>query len=335
VRRPDRPQARRAGSRAAVAGRWAGLAALLLCGCARSDSPAERALAELEELAFVPAGRVPLGAFVPLVLIYECPAPLLVDRFEATIRQWREFAVARPGDVSKEMLARIRSWDVAQQDLPATWMTLAEAQRFAQWRGMRLLEPGEWLFAALGRERRSYPHGDDRQDSVANTLDLGLGRLCPVGTFEGGRTPGQVYDLLGNVAEWVSGDVLASLMQGANGAPSPDAEREVSALGGSFRTWLRPIFRLPLSGEPAESPFLAYTLHPQSRQDDIGLRCATPAQDYLERNAARWGRDEEALKRLKDVGERWGRSAVPLLRELAARDGAAPGLEALLEGARR
>ena len=71
-----------------------------------------------------------------------------------------------------------------------------EAERFAAWRGMRLLTPGEWLFCALGAERRLFPWvAYERQDSVANTLDLGLGRPCPVGTFEGGRTPGEVYDL--------------------------------------------------------------------------------------------------------------------------------------------
>jgi len=314
----------------AIAQAWL-VAGLIAASCTRPDSPSERALAEIEELAFVPSGTV-LAGFMPLVL-YECPAPLLVDRFESTRRRWQEYAVARPDEVSKEMLAGMRSWS-GSQDLPATWMTQNEAQRFAAWRGMRLLTPGEWLFAALGEERWPFPYGTVRQDSVANTLDLGLGTPCAVGTFEGGRSPGQIYDLLGNVAEWVDGDVLASLSSAPSDASS-DGEHEVSALGGSYRTWLREIYRTPRVGEPAENPFLAYNLHPLSRQDDVGLRCATPARAYLERASSSWGDDERALARLREVGQRWGRSAVPLLRELASRAHAASGLNALLEGARR
>jgi formylglycine-generating enzyme required for sulfatase activity len=327
---------RRQGPRAgAFACRLALAAAALAPSCARADSPAERALAELEELAFVPAGRVPVGALVPIVL-YECPAPLLVDRFEVTRARWAEFAAERPDDLSSEMLARVRAWGASLADVPATWMTQIEAQRYADWRGMRLLAPGEWLFAALGQERRLFPwRAYERQDSIANTLDLGLGVPCPVGTFEGGRTPGQVYDLLGNVAEWVAGDVLTGLARGPADAGELDAEREVSALGGSFRTWLRPIYRSPRAGEPSESPFLAYSLHPRSRQDDVGLRCAMPAQPYLERTAALWADDARTQDRLRAVGERWGRSAVPLLRDLVGREGAAPGLMLLLEGAQR
>jgi Sulfatase-modifying factor enzyme 1 len=311
------------------------VAGLIAASCSRPDSPSERALAEIEELAFVPSGDVTFGIFF-MPLRYSCPDPLLVDRFETTRRRWEEYAVARPDELSKEMLARIRLWNSSQPqpDLPATWMTQVEAQQFAAWRGMRLLSPGEWLFAAVGKERRRFPHGDDLQDSIANTLDLGLGRPCAVGTFEGGRTPGQIYDLLGNVAEWVAGDVLASLSQTPFEAQADD-EHEVSALGGSYRTWLRPIYNSPRAGEPAENPFLAYNLHPLSRQDDVGLRCATPARSYLETKASSWGNDERALARLRDVGQRWGRSAVPLLRELTSRANAAPGLEALLEGAQR
>lgn len=322
------------GSRAATFGCGLALVAWShAASCAQVDSTSERALAELEELAFVPAGRGLLGTFVPLWL-YECPAPLLVDRFEVTRGRWQEFAAERPEDLSSEMLAEVREWGGTQTDFPATWMTQVEAQNYAHWRGMRLLAPGEWLFTALGQERRLFPwRAYERQDSIANTLDLGLGRLCPVGTFEGGRTPGQVYDLLGNVAEWVAGDVLTGLARGPGDGGELDGEREVSALGGSFRTWLRPIYRSPRAGEPSESPFLAYSLHPRSRQDDVGLRCATPAQPYLERVAQLWGNSERTQMRLRAVGERWGRGAVPLLRDLAARDGAPPALTALLEGA--
>jgi formylglycine-generating enzyme required for sulfatase activity len=233
------------------------------------------------------------------------------------------------------MRARLRGWSAEQDAWPATWMTQEEAARFAAWRGMRLLVPGEWLFCALGSERRLFPWvAYERQDSVANTLELGLGRPCPVGTFEGGRTPRQVYDLLGNVAEWVAGDVLRSATPEGEPAAA-GSDRPVSALGGSFRTWLRPIYRPSRAGDPPERTYLAYSLHPRSRQDDVGLRCAVPAATYLAARAPGWGDDPAVRARLVAIGRRWGAAAVPLLDELAARPGAARGLASLLEGARQ
>jgi hypothetical protein len=304
------------------------LAAAIAAGC--GPRAGDGALDQLDRLAFVPAGQVYVSAFLPIVL-YEAPEALLVERFESTRAQWAEFARSQPEALAPEMLARVRAWPQEQGAWPATWMTQPEAARFAAWRGMRLLRPGEWLLCALGQERRLFPWvAYERQDSVANTLELGLGRPCPVGTFEGGRTPRQVYDLLGNVAEWVDGSVL-------DGEPvgPPDPERAVSALGGSFRTWLRPIYRPLRSGDAPERAYLAYELHPRSRQDDVGVRCAVAAAGYLESAARRWDDDAATRARLVKTGRRWGRAAAPLLAELSARPGAPPGLAALLEGAQQ
>jgi formylglycine-generating enzyme required for sulfatase activity len=197
-------------------------------------------------------------------------------------------------------------------------MTQPEARAFAAWRGMRLLEPGEWLWCAMGPNRWSYPWGTTAQDSVANTLELDLERPTPVGTFESGRTPAGCYDMLGNVAEWV-------------GSPMPSIERvpgdeRQSAVGGSFRARRSPIYQ--------KMTFLTTDLHPSSRLDHVGLRCCVEAEAYLWARAPEWGEDEPTLQRLVAVGRRWGRQASPLLQDLAARPGAPRGLRALAEGAR-
>ena len=83
----------------------------------------------------------------------------------------------------------------------------------------------------------------------------------------------------------------------------------------------------------------AHSQHPQGssqgRNDHVGLRCAADASAYLFENASEWGIDADARERLGAVGERFGRQALPLLIELAARPGASEGLGVLLEGARR
>lgn len=316
-----------AGARARVG---IALAFLFACtGCARERSDGEAVLRELEGLAFVPAERVLFDSFLRLVM-YETPQPLLVDRFELTRARWREFTAARPQEVEAILLQRMEEWTAEHDDWPATFMTQAEAQACAQWRGMRLLSSDEWLLCALGPERRQYPwDAYERRDSVANTLDLGLGRACAVGTFEGGRTSRGLYDLLGNVAEWAADDVEARRV----GDGGQRGELRASALGGSFRTWSRPIYRQVSAGDAGDRPYLAYRLDPRSRQDDVGLRCAVQAREWLWERAAELPADAASRARLVAIGRSWGRGAVGLLVELCARQGAPAALQALREGA--
>lgn len=305
------------------------LALVAATGCARTPDAGEAALRELEGLAFVPEERVRFDLFLP-ILLYENPEPLLVERYEVTRAQWRAFAEARPDAIGAPLFERMRDWVGEDDDWPASFMTQAEASACAEWRGMRLLSSDEWLFCALGPERRQYPwDAYERRDSVANTLDLGLGRACAVGTFEGGRTPRGLYDMLGNVAEWSTDDVETRRIPPALRRGEP----RCSALGGSFRTWARPIFRQVTAGDSGDRPYLAHRLDPRSRQDDVGLRCAAPALEYLWRNAPRWPTDAAARARLIAVGRRWGRGAAGLLGTLCEREGAPAGLQALREGA--
>jgi hypothetical protein len=318
---------REAGARV---GRGLALALLSLgLGCVPSPGAGEAALRELEGLAFVPAERALFDSILRLVM-YETPQPLLVDRFELTRGQWRAFAAARPGEIDALMRQRMQEWAVEHDDHPATFVTQAEAQACARWRGMRLMTSDEWLLCALGPERRQYPwDAYERRDSVANTLDLGLGRACAVGTFEGGRTSRGLYDMLGNVAEWTADDVEARRV-GDTGARG---ERRVSALGGSFRTWSRPIFRQVSAGDAGDRPYLAFRLDPRSRQDDVGLRCAAQAREWLWERAPDLPTDAAARARLVAVGRSWGRAALGLLAELCARPGAPAALQVLREGA--
>src|SRR6185295_18284062 len=88
------------------------------------------------------------------------------------------------------------------------FMTLPEARAFADSRGMRLLTAREWIRIACGTRALPYPWGGTEASSVANTLNLGVGRPLPVGTFEQGRTPLSTYDMAGNVWEWVEEPIL-------------------------------------------------------------------------------------------------------------------------------
>jgi hypothetical protein len=273
-------------------------------------------LDELERLAFVPQGQFAV-ATPGGNLVFQVRAPLLFDRFEVRREDWLE-REAQLGPWPAELREFAATWDPLERDLPATFVTQREAQRFAESRGMRLPTAGEWIFASAGPQRLPFPWGATRQKGVANTLELEFGRLAPCGAFETGRTPHGVYDLHGNAAEWT-----------ADLAPSPERRGEderVSVLGGSFRSYSRPL----LVGEV--EPF-GKALAPLARADDIGFRCCVEAADYLATHTRAIDLDSEARSRLVAIGRRWGRRALPLLSDLATRPQAAPALRLLAEGA--
>ncbi len=287
----------------------------LASGCDGGDERSSE-LEALERLAFVPAGQLALATAGGNV-VFQVREPLLFERFEVRREDWLE-REAELGPRAPELDAFIRSWDPGERDLPATFVTQREAQRFAQVRGMRLPTAAEWIFVSAGPQRLPFPWGATRQKGVANTLELEFGRLAPCGAFETGRTPHGVYDLHGNAAEWT-----------ADLAPSPerrDADDRVSVLGGSFRTYSRPL----LVGEI--EPF-GKALSPLARADDIGFRCCAEAGAYLSTRLGGIEVDGSTRHRLVAIGRRWGRRALPLLSELAMRPEAAPALRALAEGA--
>jgi formylglycine-generating enzyme required for sulfatase activity len=304
---------------------------ILSCGgpaCAGRAPQGSPALRELEGLAYLPRAEFTLALPAGRARTFRLAAPVLIGRFEVTRGEWREYLEAAEPAVGALLLERARAWEPGTEAWPASFMTRGEAAAFADWRGMRLPTLDEWLFAALGPTRWPYPWGTTFRESVANTLELGLGRASPVGTFEAGRTPGGCYDLLGNVYEWVQ--------DAAPTAARDPGDRRGSALGGSFRAYTRRTGRSIYDKSNEVEPFeLALDLDPASRLDHVGLRCAVDAEQYLWARAGEWGEDPEARNRIAAVGERFGRAALPLLVELSARPGAPEALAFLVEGARR
>lgn len=289
-------------------------ASLTLAGCG-GEGEVPRALLELERMAFLPPAAVAPSRDLRGVGVSEA---LLVDRYEVTRGEWKRYLAQAPGPVAPPLAQWVRDWKADTDSWPASFMTLSEAQQFARWRGLRLLTSMEWTDCGLESGTWLYPWGMTWQDSVANTLELRLERPTPVGTFESGRSAIGCYDMLGNVAEWVSDDAPEA---------NPGAARAL-AMGRSFRQYGRH------NRDPAQA-WAGGGLHPDSRSDSVGLRCGVEAAGYLWDRAADWGTGDAALRRrLVALGRRWGRRSLPLLEELVARPGAPEGLRALAEGAR-
>lgn len=87
---------------------------------------------------------------------------------------------------------------------PVVGVSWYEAEAYANAHGARLLSMSERRVVSRGPDKRPYPWGSPFGCSNANTREEALGRPCAVGLFLSDRSPDGVWDLAGNVGEWLS-----------------------------------------------------------------------------------------------------------------------------------
>ena len=95
---------------------------------------------------------------------------------------------------------------------PVVGISWYEAVAYCRWLSqelgaeVRLPTQAEWERAARSTHGGDYPWGGDFDPARANTEESNLGRTSPVHMYPGGQTTEGVWDLAGNVWEWINDD---------------------------------------------------------------------------------------------------------------------------------
>lgn len=198
-----------------------------------------------------------------------------IDKYEVTNLQYRACvqsgACQPPAEV--DSATRVGYYSKPEfNSYPVVNVDWNMARSYCEWRGARLPTEEEWEKAARGSKGDLYPGGDEISCDQANYAGCQKDTVR-VSEFEDGVSPYGVYNMAGNVSEWVSSLYLPYPYDVFDGREDLEAPGERVIRGGSW---------LGAEGEAAVRSDVREQADPSTAREDLGFRCVrTPDETFL------------------------------------------------------
>jgi formylglycine-generating enzyme required for sulfatase activity len=191
----------------------------------------------------------------------------LMDLHEVTTTQYAAFLAA----TNRAAPWQWNAVDLTQhRDRPVIGVDWSDADAYCRWKGKRLPTEAEWEKSARGTDGRLYPWGNRSPHKDLANFALGSRFsysqvLMPVQSYEQGKSPYGLYQMAGNVWEWVQDWYNTNYYE-----VSPELNPQGPEQGQ---------FKVLRGGSWSDLPkyLLAYgrfKLPPDTRNSYVGFRCA-------------------------------------------------------------
>lgn len=158
----------------------------------------------------------------------------------------------------------------SQDTLPVTGVSWADADAFCRAQAQRLPTEAEWEKAARGTDAREFPWGNEWNPDALNAGDNTAWEdgIAPVGTYPNSKSPYGVYDMAGNVWEWVADDYAPYPGNTAPKTDFPPGKKIVRGGGGGIGHYAISQFFRSAARQASD---------PNTTSGDVGFRCARDA----------------------------------------------------------
>ena len=158
-----------------------------------------------KEMVLIPPGKFEMGSDLSG---HDQEQPLhtvrlkgyYIDKYEVTNIEYRDFVHVTGRRAPIHWINQ--SFPARVGNHPVVNVSWEDAQAYAEWVGKRLPTEAEWERAARGDRGKEYPWGNTSSTEYANFGEA-QNKTTPVDQYSGGKSEYQVFDMCGNVGEWV------------------------------------------------------------------------------------------------------------------------------------